>query len=189
MICSWIRFKLYLIFSEGLRSLVGDVNNLPSWYTPIRKQRSLDNSLINCLLSPEPIHLINEHTMDNLNAKDESLKTDIKRSRAEADRAVTFQKLEIKVRRNTIKMESNTLLTMEEANVAHRKGTELFQCKFYMLQATQDWEQVTKHQLIKLKDETDSMQNAKEKLVETEELFRKCREGLDKHAYLRECLK
>jgi hypothetical protein len=103
--------------------------------------------------------------MDNLNSKDVSLKRDLKRSRAEADWANESKK---KHNKDGIKY-----IAMEEANVAHRKGTELFQCKLYMLQATQDWEQVTQHQLIKLKDETDSMQNVKEKLVETKELFRK----------------
>lgn len=179
------------IASIGSRRSFGDVITSPSGYTPIRKRRSPNSQMsVGDIFSPGTIDPSVERMIDELKSKNKSLMIDLEKSTTrEADLAIKLQELEMKVRRNMMKIETESMRSMADADEAHEKELSALREELFQLQDIRDKEQKAQRELIKIRDELDLMVHSQEKLAETEEKLRKCRERLEQLTDIKDCLK
>lgn len=179
------------VASIGLRRSLEESAATPSGFTPIRKRRSPGSQTsFHNVFSPGTLDPSLERKIDDLRSKNASLLIDLEKSTTrEANLAIKMQELEMRVRRNMMKVESESLRSLDEANEAHEKEVAALREELYALQDISDREHRAHREVIKLRDELDLMEHSKEKLAETEEKLRKCRERLEQLADVRDCLK
>ena len=168
-----------------------DVMTSPSGLTPARKRRSfVDRNSTEELFSPGTLDPAFERMVDGLKSKNQSLHQELANSAMrEAELAVKMQELETKVRKNTMKIEAESLRTSDEAHEAHQKELAALREELYLLQDVRDKEQKSHRELINIRDEMDLMEHSKEFLAETVEKLRKCRERLEQLADVKDSLK
>jgi DNA repair exonuclease SbcCD ATPase subunit len=142
------------------------------------------------IFSPGTLDPSVERMIDELKSKNKSLLIDLEKSTTrEADLAIKLQELEMRVRRNMMKIETESMRSMADADEAHEKELLALREELYQLHDIRDKEQKAQRDLIKIRDELDLMVHSQEKLAETEEKLRKCRERLEQLSDIKDCLK
>ncbi|KAI2502849.1 hypothetical protein MHU86_11596 [Fragilaria crotonensis] len=179
------------VASIGSRRSLEETAATPSGFSPLRKRRSPGSQTsFHSVFSPPTMDPSMERKIDDLRRRNASLMIDLENStNREANLAIKMQELEMRVRRDMMKVESESLRSMDEANEAHEKELAALREELYALQDIRDREQKANREVVKLRDELDLLEHSKEKLAETEEKLRKCRERLEQLADLRDCLK
>jgi chromosome segregation ATPase len=179
------------VASIGSRRSLEETAATPSGFSPLRKRRSPGSQTsFHSVFSPATVDPSMERKIEDLTRRNTSLMIDLEKSTTrEANLAIKMQELEMRVRRDMMKIESESLRSLDEANEAHEKELATLREELYALQDIRDREQKANREVVKLRDELDLLEHSKEKLAETEEKLRKCRERLEHLTDVRDCLK
>ena len=155
-------------------------------YTPQRRQSRLS---VESLFSPTTIDSTLETLVAHLRKQNESLKQELATSQQrEADLNHKVQENEVLFRKEMMKLESTSLQREEDARMAHSEECAALRLELEQVKTALETEQREHKELESVRDEMDLLQHTKEKLAETEEKFRICRQRIEQLGDVKEAL-
>jgi chromosome segregation ATPase len=161
-----------------------------SGYTPQRKKNALGKIAVEGFFSPGTIDAALDTMVEDLRRHNENLQVDLEVSqKRESDLSSKIQDLESRLKRDMIKLESAALRKAEEARADHEAEITRLRYQLEDLQDVKVREEVAQRELANVRDDMDLLAHTTEKLAETEEKFRKCRDRLEQLGDVKDALK
>lgn len=161
-----------------------------SGYTPQRKRNALGRMAVEGFFSPGTIDAALDTMVDDLRRQNDNLQQDLDVSqKRESELSSKIQDMENRLKRDMMKLESAALRKAEEARADHYAEITRLQYELEDLQDIKIKEEIAQRQLGNARDEIDLLEHTAEKLAETEEKFRKCRERMEQLGDVKDALR
>lgn len=161
-----------------------------SGYTPQRKKNALEKNAVEGYFSPETIDAALDSMVEDLRRHNENLKLNLKVSqKRESELSSKIEDMESRLKKDMIKLESAALRKAEEERADHEAEITRLRYQLEDLQDIKVREEVAQRELANVRDDMDLLAHTTEKLAETEEKFRKCRDRLEQLGDVKDALK
>lgn len=161
-----------------------------SGFTTQRKRNALGRMAVEGFFSPGTIDAALDTMVDDLRRQNENLQQDLDVSqKRESELSSKIQDMENRLKKDMMKLESAALRKAEEVRAEHFAEITRLQYELEDLLDIKVKEEIAQRELGNARDEIDLLEHTAEKLAETEEKFRKCRERMEQLGDVKDALR